>query len=76
MLLFLTKLGHLFLDLLMLKHKFHSDGNLARYKARWVVCAYSQHLGIEFDETFSPVVKPATIDIVLSLAISQPWPVH
>lgn len=25
----------------ILHHKFHSDGCLARYKARWVVCGYS-----------------------------------
>ena len=58
------------------KHKFHSDGSLARYKARWVVRGYSQQQGIDFDETFSPVVKPATIRIVLSLAVSQSWPIH
>uniref|UniRef100_A0A453R1Z8 Reverse transcriptase Ty1/copia-type domain-containing protein n=1 Tax=Aegilops tauschii subsp. strangulata TaxID=200361 RepID=A0A453R1Z8_AEGTS len=52
------------------KHKFHSDGSLARYKARWVVRGYSQQPGIDFDETFSHVVKPATIRIVLSLAVS------
>ncbi|GJV75268.1 ribonuclease H-like domain-containing protein [Tanacetum coccineum] len=32
--------------------------------------------GIDVDETFSPVVKPATIRTVLSLAISRHWPVH
>lgn len=36
----------------------------------------SQTLGIDCDETFSPVVKPATIHIVLSLAVSNHWPIH
>jgi hypothetical protein len=58
------------------KHKFHSDGSLARYKARWVVRGFSQQPGIDFDETFSPVVKPATIRIVLSIAVSRSWPIH
>jgi hypothetical protein len=37
-------------------HKFHSDGSLARRKACWVLHGFSQHLGIDYDETFSPVV--------------------
>jgi hypothetical protein len=53
------------------KHKFHSDGSLARHKARWVVRGFSQCHGIDYDETFSPIVKPATIRIVLSLAASR-----
>jgi hypothetical protein len=55
------------------KHKLHTDGTLERYKARWVVHGFTQRPGIDFDETFSPVVKPAT---VLSLALSRQWPVH
>ncbi|GKF32449.1 ribonuclease H-like domain-containing protein, partial [Tanacetum coccineum] len=34
-----------------------------------------QH-GVDFDETFSPVVKPATIRTVLSLTVSRQWPIH
>ncbi|GKE81793.1 ribonuclease H-like domain-containing protein [Tanacetum coccineum] len=33
-------------------------------------------LGVDFDETFSPVVKPATIRTVLSLVMSYRWPIH
>ena len=31
---------------------------------------------MDFAETFSPVVKPATVRIVLSLALSHRWPIH
>jgi hypothetical protein len=58
------------------KHKFHSDGSLARHKARWVVRGFSQQHGIDYDETFSPVVKPATIRAVLSIAASRAWLIH
>nr|GEY62947.1 ribonuclease H-like domain-containing protein [Tanacetum cinerariifolium] len=36
----------------------------------------SQQQGIDCDETFSLVVKPATIRTVLSLSVSREWPIH
>ncbi|GKC62716.1 ribonuclease H-like domain-containing protein, partial [Tanacetum coccineum] len=45
----------------LFKHKFHADGNLSHYKARLVANGSSQQLGVDFDETFSSVVKPDTI---------------
>jgi hypothetical protein len=58
------------------KHKFHADGSLDRYKARWVLRGFTQRPGVDYDETFSPVVKPATVRIVLTLAHSRNWPIH
>ncbi|GJZ07935.1 ribonuclease H-like domain-containing protein [Tanacetum coccineum] len=60
----------------LFKHKFHADGTLSRYKARLVANGSSQQLGVDFDETFSPVVEPATIRTVLSLAVSRKWSIH
>nr|GEX59826.1 copia protein [Tanacetum cinerariifolium] len=34
------------------------------------------NVGIDCDETFGLVVKPATIRTVLSLAVSRDWPIH
>lgn len=58
------------------KHKFRSDGSLERYKARWILHGFTQRPGVDFDETFSPAVKPATIRTVLIVALSQNWSVH
>ncbi|GJY89938.1 ribonuclease H-like domain-containing protein [Tanacetum coccineum] len=55
----------------LFKHKFHADGTLSRYKACLVANGSSQQLGVDFDETFSLVVKPATIYTVLSLDVSH-----
>ncbi|GKA94005.1 ribonuclease H-like domain-containing protein [Tanacetum coccineum] len=59
-----------------LEHKFHADGTLSRYKACLVANGSSQQLGVDFDETFSPVVKLVTIRTVLSLVVSRQWPIH
>jgi hypothetical protein len=52
------------------RHKFHPDGSLAHYKARWVLHGFTQQAGIDYGETFSPVVKPATIRTVLMILIA------
>ncbi|GJU63929.1 ribonuclease H-like domain-containing protein [Tanacetum coccineum] len=43
------------------KIKYKSNGEIDRYKARYVVKGYNQNKGIEFDETFSSVMKIVTV---------------
>ncbi|KAG8502477.1 hypothetical protein CXB51_000392 [Gossypium anomalum] len=58
------------------KIKRHADGSIARYKGRLVVKGYLQEADIDFQETFSPVVKPTTVRVVLALAVSLNWPLR
>ncbi|XP_072148898.1 uncharacterized protein [Setaria viridis] len=58
------------------RHKFHAGGTLDRYKARWVLRGFTRRPGVDYDEMFSPMVKPATVRTALSLALSRNWPVH
>ncbi|GJR72046.1 ribonuclease H-like domain-containing protein [Tanacetum coccineum] len=47
-----------------------------KFKAYLIANGQSQQQGINYDETFSPVVKPAIIHTVLSLTVSRDWPNH
>ncbi|KAK1607923.1 hypothetical protein QYE76_031596 [Lolium multiflorum] len=53
-----------------------ANDTLDRYKARWVLSGFSQEHDIDFDETFSQVVKPATIRVILSVALSSNWKIR
>ena len=52
------------------KIKRHTDGQVARYKARLVARGFTQQEGIDYLETFNPVIKPTTTHLVLTIAIS------
>ena len=58
------------------KTKLHSDGSIERHKARLVAQGFSQVHGLDFGDTFSPVVRPATVRIILSLAVTSGWRLH
>jgi hypothetical protein len=58
------------------KIKRKADGSMDRYKGRLVAKGFNQGYDIDdidYEDTFSPVVKSATIRAVLSIAVSRGW---
>jgi histone deacetylase 1/2 len=56
------------------KIKRKADGTIDRYKARLVIKGFKQRYVIDYEDTFSPVVKIATVRLVLSVvADSKGW---
>jgi hypothetical protein len=53
--------------------KRKADGSIERHKARLVAKGFHQQPGLDYDETYSPVIKPTTVRTVISLAISSGW---
>jgi len=55
------------------KTKFESDGSVDKCKARLVALECRQKFGVDYWETFAPVVKMTAVRTLLAVASIQKW---
>lgn len=58
------------------KRKVDSNGNLSTYKARLVAQGFTQKYGINYDETFAPVVRFESVRALLSISVDKDMKLH
>lgn len=56
--------------------KRNPDGSVDKYKSRLVAKGFHQRPRVDFHDTFSPVIKHATIRLVLGTAVASNWPLQ
>lgn len=55
------------------KLKQKPDGSIERYKAHLVAKGFDHCFGLDYTATFSPVIKPATVRVVLAIVVHFNW---
>lgn len=58
------------------KKKMNPDGTINKYRARFVAQGYTQAKGIDFHETFSPVVSATALRAIIAIATHHGWQIR
>jgi hypothetical protein len=58
------------------KMKHSTDGSIKKYKASFVARGFSQKEGIDYEETFAPMLRYTSIRTTLVIAVVMKWKIH
>ncbi|MCO5595003.1 hypothetical protein L7F22_049040 [Adiantum nelumboides] len=60
----------------LLKKKYHSNGSVDRYKARLVARCFTQQEGVDYFDTYSPVLGMIAFQVLIALATKFNFLLH
>ena len=58
------------------KVKYDSDGRLIKHKARLVAQGFTQKPGVDYDETFSPVIRFESVRVLIAMSLQNNFILH
>jgi transposase InsO family protein len=58
------------------KIKRGADGQIAKYKVRFVARGFAQVQGVDYNETFAPVVRYSSLRLLFALVAHHDWELH
>ena len=58
------------------KRKLKANGSVERYKARLVTQGFSQHFGVDYDETFCLIVRFESLHTLIAVAVQNGLKIH
>jgi hypothetical protein len=61
---------------LVCKRKRDDNGNITRYKVRYVAKGFAQKYGIDYDKTTAPTAQLESLQLILHIAASLNWDIH
>ena len=56
--------------------KTNDDGTIDRFKARLVARGFTQELGLDYTETFSPTVRKEILRMFFAICVQKRWQIH
>lgn len=71
-----SKASHVVQNKCVFRVKLKVDESLDKYKARLVAKGFQQAPGVDYFETFSPVVKASTIRFIFTLDVTRGWDIQ
>jgi transposase InsO family protein len=58
------------------KIKLGPNGEIIKYKARIVAKGYAQKYGVDYEDTYAPVVRYSSLRMIFSLSAHYDWEIH